>query len=404
MALIFDEKSMLDQSLFQYEQRLRTHLNKYVENGLLLTEYFSQDENSTTVDRGTQTIDQLFGKSSPLRYNLIIDLPLSGFGQANPDNSDENNVEDVNVEGDCTILPSTVVPKQYDFFIIKHLKMDAVFEVTGVTYDSMKVDGFYKIHYRLHSTSRETIQQMRSQCINVYHCDLNAVGSTTNPIIKEDDFNKKLQVELMLNKMINSYRAMYYNSTHNCFLFHNQNDRLTYFDMCGNEFMAKHGIMNYRGANEVIMLQSKIRDIQLPEYYANSVYNWLEMGAPARMIRKFAYIFYDAEGYPDSSFALWGDGDIQIAQPLGEYQDKNAMLSFFTKEQFDAFLDEEHEPTASEYDKLIWKYIHKQGSLSIDDISLYTADPLLNGGKYNINNYLYAPIAIFIIRRILRMN
>ena len=130
--LIFSEKNMIEGNIFKYEQRLQTHLNKYTESGAILTTYFSQNENESTVDRGLQTIDELFGNKSPLRFNKISNLPLYGFGQANPDNTDDMQIEDINVEGDCQILPATIVPKPHDVFMINHLKMIALFEVTSV--------------------------------------------------------------------------------------------------------------------------------------------------------------------------------------------------------------------------------------------------------------------------------
>ena len=143
--LIFNEENMINGNIFKFEQRLQSHVNKYVENGAILTTYFSQREDATTVDRGTQDIDQLFGKQSPLRFNKILNFPLYGFGKANPDNSDELQIEDINVEGDCVILPSTIVPKPMDFFMVNHLKMKGIFQVVSIQYDSMKVEGYYII-------------------------------------------------------------------------------------------------------------------------------------------------------------------------------------------------------------------------------------------------------------------
>jgi hypothetical protein len=401
--LIFSEQNMIEGNIFKYEQRLKTHLNKYTDNGAILTTYYSQNENESTVDRGLQTIDELFGNKSPLRFNKIDNLPLYGFGQANPDNTDEMQIEDINVEGDCQILPATIVPKPHDVFMINHLKMVALFEVTSVTYDSMKVEGFYKIHYRLLSTNEETIDKLNNQVVQKYQTDLNAVGSNINPIIQEDDYFYRVQVERMINSMISSYRALFYNQRHNCFLYHNPDTGEDWFDMCGNEFIAKHSLMNPSNATKVIVLHEKIRDSQFPLYYNNSVYNWLEIGAPARLLQKFHFLLNYSDGYPDSSFYQWGD-DVQIMTPIDNSQSKINFQehSFFDSEQLRAF-SEGLEPSASEYDALIWKYIHKVHTLSIRDVSLTTGDALLSSIRH-IDVYLYTPIIIYIIRQILQMN
>lgn len=405
-GLIFDEKTMYEGNIFKYEQRLQSHLNRYADTGSLLTTYFSQSQKDITVDRGTKSIDELFGRMSPLRFNMIYDMPINGFGQANPENTDELQVEDINVDGEATIIPGTVVPKVMDFFMINHLKMIAIFEVTDVVYDSMKVNGFYKIRYRLHSTSDETVENLKRQVTGTFHCDLNAIGSDVNPIIKEENFIKRGQIIQMVNHMIDLYKAMYYNERHNCFLFYDQQSGLNWFDMCGNEFMAKHGIMNAENSTRVVVLNKKIRDPNLPEYYANSVYSWLELGAPLRLLQKFPYILNYSDSYLDSSFNLWGEGDTQIMQPVHLSESKGNLqgLTVFDEITFSALSNPDLEPIANEFERLIWKYIHKGDSLSLEDVSLLMADPLISGAKRCLETYIYTPMVIYIIRQVLRMD
>lgn len=404
-GLIFDEKSMINGNVFKYEQRLQSHMNKYIGTGFVLGTYFSQNENASTVDRGLQSGDQLFGQKSPTRFNQINDFPMFEFGQVNPENTDEQQAEDINVDGEFTILPQTIVPKQNDFFIVNHLKMTALFQITTVTYDSMKQEGFYKVRYRLHSTSEETIQMLKQQVVGEYHCELNAVGSDINPIIHEEDFVKINQIHQMVNQMISSYRALFYNERHNCFLYHDPETGMDLFDMCGNEFMSIYSVMNMRNSTKVIVLTDKVRDRQMPYYYNNSVYTWLELGAPINMLQKFYYRLADAEMYPGSSFALWSDLNVHVMQPLAlqELGKNNMEYSFFDDQQFNAFMSNNPGPIASEYDKLIWKFIHNTDSMTIKDISLNTADALISAVKH-IDTFLYTPIIVYIIRKILRMN
>jgi hypothetical protein len=405
--LIFNEESMLNGNIFKFEQRLQSHVNKYIENGALLTTYYSQNENNTTVDRGIQDIDQLFGKQSPLRYNKIIDFPVYGFGKITPDNEDSLQIEDFNVEGDCTILPSTIVPKPLDFFTINHLKMNAIFEVTNVQYDSMKVEGYYKIHYRLHSTSNENLQYLMNQTVATYHTDLNAVGTTLNPIIKEDDFVLRNRIIQMTNQMIQSYKALFYNERHNCFLYYDHQTGNRIFDTCGHLFMTKHGLMNAEGSPNVIVLSDKLNDSQRELYYNNSIYTWIELGCPKDLIQKFHYILISSSGYLYSSFVRWCEDDINIIIPLSVYTagENTREYSYFDEKQFESLLDNTHEPlTGSEYEKLLWKFIHRTDSLSIHDISITSANVLLNSIKNNIDTFLYTPIMIYIIRYILELN
>ena len=394
--LIFDESTMINGNIFKFENRLQSHVNKYIENGAVLVTYYAQDENASTTDRGFQDIEDLFGNRSPLRFNEIKNFPLYGFGQANPENTDEQQVEDINVEGDCVVLPSTIVPKQYDCFIVNHIKMVQLFQITNVAYDSMKVDGYYKIHYRLYSTSKETIQGIQNRLVTAtYHTDLNAIGSNVNPIIKEDDFILRGKIQQMIGQMSDAYKSLFYNERHNCFLYRDYDLGMDVFDMCGNEFMAKHGLMNYANSSKVVVLNNKINDQQFPIRYRNSVYNWMEIGAPQRLLRKFEFYLCESNAYPYSSFERWNES-VLIMHPLAtnEVGTISDTYSFFDNNQFRTLMDTK-EPY-SDYEKLIWKYVNKT-DLSINDISLYTADALLSSVR-NKDIYLYTPIIIYIMR------
>lgn len=404
MALTFDEETMLNGNIFKYEERLKSNASKYVENGTTLVTYFAQKENAVTVDRGTRDIDQIFGKKSPLRFIKIINFPVRGLQPLKPDNIEENNIEDFNVEGDLVIIPRTMVPKQYDFFIINHVKMKAIFMVTDVKYDNMRVDGYYSIHYRLFSTSDETIQNLERQTDDICYTDLNAVGSDVNPIITEDNFILRGKISQMISYLITTYRALFYNDRHNCFLYEDPDTGMRYFDMCGNEFMAKHSIMNEENSSNVILLHDKLYEEKMLLHYNNSVYNWIELGASERLLQRFRYMLRTISSYPTSTFYAWAEDDIHIMLPIGINQKTpSEEYSFFDNNQLNAFLDPNKEPVGSEYDKLIWKYIYKRDSLSVNDVSLDLAGMLINSVNH-IDVFLYTPIVIYIIREILRMN
>lgn len=403
MGLIFDEATMMDGNIFKFEERLHSHMNKFIDNGAMLVTYFSQNENASTVDRGLQDIDELFGKNSPLRYIQIENFPVYGFGQAKPEADDSQQIEDIAVDGTCIINPSTVVPRPMDFFIIKHLKMTAIFEVTKVDFDTMKVDGFYQITYHLHSTSKETIEKIKGQVTDRAYTNLNAIGSNKNPIIKEDDYVYRGKIEQMVDKMIDGYRALFYNEKHNCFLYRDDNDGLDYFDLCGNEFIAKYSLMNYPNSTRVIVLNSKLPDKQLALHYHNSIYSWIEMGAPANLVQRFFYSVDDATPYPASSFVKWGEPEVQIMYPFasGEIGILNQDHSYFDGKQLATFVGNE-EPY-NDYEKLIWKFIHKVDTLNIHDVSLNTGAALISSVKHR-DVFMYTPIIIYIIRFILDLN
>jgi hypothetical protein len=396
-GLIFDEASLLNNNIFAYEKRLFSASGRYIENGGLLTSYYQIREAATTVDRGIQDIESLFGHRSPLRFNHIKNFPIYGFGALAPNNTDDINIEDISVEGDCIIFPSTIVPHPNDFFIINHLKMNAIFQVVAVHYDSMKIEGYYKINYRLHSTSNEVLDWLSKQTVETYHTDLDALGTEISPIIKEDNFILRQQILQMSNKMIDSYKSLFYNDRHNCFLYNHNGYRL--FDSCGNEFMAKHSLMNAANSNKVIVLHDKLHDNRFPLMYNNSIYNWLELDAPISLIQKFPYELIDISHYRDSSFYRWSDYDIKILYP--DLTQKTNDTYFDTKQL--TSLMEYESIIGNDYERLIHKFIHSSNTICTADISLNISQTLFTSVN-SMEVYLYTPIILYIIRKIMRLN
>ena len=404
MALIFNEESLINGNIYKFENRLVSAASKYIANSAILTTYYSLRDNATTVDRGLQDIEELFGNKSPLRFNKIKNFPLYDFPQANPNNTDEIGIEDITLEGECIVLPSTIVPNPNDFFILNHLKMIAVFQVADVQHDSMKSEGYYKIRYRLHSTSTETLDNLEKQVVEKFNTELDALGTNINPIIQEDDFVLRRQIKLMVNKMIQSYHSLFYNKRHNCFLYSNLQDGTRWFDLCGNEFMAKHNVMNMENSPHAIVLHDKLRDNNLLLHMNTSIYSWIELGCPKQMLQKFHFNLTPVEDYKESSFFRWGDSDIQVIRPISLHHlgPHNRGLSYFGKETLEAFLDENVMPVYED-EKLIWKFINTPNSISIHDVSLTIANTLISSISH-IRVFFYTPILIYIIRKILQMN
>lgn len=402
MALIFDEQSMMDSNVFKYEKRLASATRFLTSAGAVLVRYFNLAENRTTTDRGLKDIDQLFGKRSPLRFNDIKNFPLYEFGQTNPNNTDEQQLEDITAEGECTIQPSTIVPHQYDMFILNHIRMFAIFQVVDVQYDSMKQNGLYKIKYRLLSTSEETLHQLENQVVGKYDMDLSSMGTGVNPIIQQDDYILMRQLRKVVSEMIRSYKAMFYDARHNCFLYYNPQTGRRLFDVCGNEFMATHGIMNDDNSNSVVMLHGKVREPQFPALYNYSIYKWLELDAPKNMIQQFHYILADTMKYPTSSFGRWNEMDIDMIWPVSmqQAQCNHQEHCFFDTDFVDCVIN--NITPADLYRKFIFDYINNPHGISIKDVSLNIGDGLFQSNR-TIDAFLYTPIVIYIIRKILRM-
>ena len=148
-GLVYDEQSLIDQSVYKYDEFLHSRINKYTGDGRIIVTYFSINDSHTTDSMGLNTHYQILGPDSPLRYNKINKFPLLGFSplQTEEKQASTSNARDLSTSGEAYVIPGTAMPKENDFIIVNHLKMNHLLRVTQVTQDSFNTDGSYKINY-----------------------------------------------------------------------------------------------------------------------------------------------------------------------------------------------------------------------------------------------------------------
>ena len=114
------------------------------------------------------------------------------------------------------------------------------------------------------------------------------------------------------------------------------------FDLCGNMFMAKHGIMMMDNmSGNVVLNPNKVRSVQMDMWYQQSPYKWIERDAPLRYLETFRYFIKYPEDFMDSSFFLYGT-EAEIMVPTVPWCAKPNCEEFFPQEVYDitkAYLD-----------------------------------------------------------------
>lgn len=423
-GLIYDEESLVDSQVYKYDQFLHSRITKYTGAGRTLVTYFNINDDKTSTSLGMATHYQILGTDSPLRYNQIEKFPLLGLTPMSPEEAtaSQTQVRDYALNGELYIIPGTIQPKENDFFIINHVKMNHIFRIVQVTQDGLNIDGYYKCSYQLFSTNPAEIEWAFKQTVKKYVCDLKTVGGDDLvPVIGKEDYETRSRLIKMVNDMVENYTARFYDRTHNCYLLH-LNGR-TLFDLCGNMFMAKNSIMINDAANENVVLNpNKIRRPDMDDLYQKSPYKWIERDAPLRYLDTFKYRTSNGYNYPDSSFALYGT-DVEIMIPTLPWCASSDCEDYFPLEVMNILENETDIRPCNECDckccpkrstccrhynckrfdyiSIIHDFIH--GKLtSIEQLSLYTGDQLFD---YSMSEqvYLWTPIIIYIIKYVLKL-
>lgn len=426
--LIYDEQSLVDDQIFKYDKFLHSRINKYTGDGRTIVIYFNINDTNTTDSFGLHDIYQTLGPDSPLRFDKILDFPLLGFSPLAPQETQASasQVRNYDLTGDAYIIPGTIQPKENDFFIVKHINMSHLFRVTQVGQDGLNYNGMYKISYALFSTNPQEIEYVHKQTIREFKTDLQTIGGTDlTPIIGKNDYEFRSRLIQMVNDMVDNYVGRFYDNRHNCLIYRANGESL--FDPCGNYFMAKHSLLINDNANgNIVLNQDKLRMYDMLNLYEKSAFKWIERDAPIRYLDTFKYHTIDAYSCPMSSFALYGDGDIQVMIPNDPWCESPNCDLFFPVELMDVFSNDEGEcPCGNNcdckccqyckcchrqykgvrytYAQLIHDFIH--GKIhSYKDLSLYIGDQLFDNGITNLREiYLYTPIIIYIIKKTLTM-
>lgn len=423
-GLIYDEYSLVDQQMYKYDQFLHSRVNKYTGSGRTHVIYWNINDANTTTSLGMGTHYQILGPDSPIRYDEIDKFVLLGFSPLNPEEKQASSttVRDYGLSGEAFVIPGTIMPKENDFFVVKHLNMNHLFRVTQVTQDGLNTDGSYRISYELYTTNPQDLEKLKNQVVGHYIMDLQTIGGEDlTPVIGKEDHELRSRLIRMVNDMIENYVSRFYDHTHNCFILHLNGRSL--FDVCGNYFMARHGIMiNDASTGNVVLDINKLKDQRLDFLYQKSPYKWIERDAPVRYLDTFKFHTVKGYNYPESSFAMYGY-DVDVMVPVDPWCDSESCEKFFP-EQVLFILDKDSDtrecspdkcrccnqrPTCCQrfkckrfdYISIIHDFIH--GKLtSIQDLSLYTGDQLFDNTDTQ-EIYLWSPIIIYIIKQVLKI-
>ena len=120
--LVYDETSLVDQQIYKYDKFLHSRINKYTGGGRTLVTYWNINDENTTTSLGMNDAYQILGNDSPFRYDEIDNMILVSFSPLSPEEKQASttSVRNYGLSGEAFIIPGTVMPKENDFFIVKH--------------------------------------------------------------------------------------------------------------------------------------------------------------------------------------------------------------------------------------------------------------------------------------------
>ena len=401
MSIIINEKQMVEDNIFQFEERLKAPSSRFIDSTQTYVDYYHIDNEGTTTDAGFIDVASILGFRSPIKFKKIHDFPLYGIEQIVLSIQDADQGLDTEYTGEAIILPNTIKPLQNDYFVIKYLRDSYLFRVTDVNYDSVMADGFYRISYMLDFIDDEKFQELEKQVEESYECVLENIGTENNCIIESTIHVNLTEINKIYDEMVQTYLSIFYDERYNCVLGDLNKGRRLY-DPYMTDFINRHHLFNKKNDLQTIILSEQIEDKFYKIKYEKSVYRFIERQDVDR-IRKFTFSLYKGTMHQESAFYRWKDSSIEVVDVIDVFLENDA---FLYGESIDIFSEDfvemvqNNEEMNNDYGKLISKFIKKE-KIELNEIGRKLEEELLDFNS-SMEVFFFTPIILYIIRETIK--
>ena len=181
--------------------------------------YYNINKDFSSLDPGSKLSMDNIGSESSIRYNRIYDFIIYGFNRIELNTEvGDFGLEAGTIEGECYILPNTIIPTEGDYFEVEHIKDSSwLFIVKDVQKDTLdNGSNTYKISYKLEYIDHKEIQ---SKVVYNYRLIEKREGTNIASIVRCEDYDiAKLMDEkaVMLKKY---FQELFYTNKVQTFIY-----------------------------------------------------------------------------------------------------------------------------------------------------------------------------------------
>ena len=204
--------------------------------------YYNINKDYSSLDPGSKIHMDNLGSQSPIRYNRIYDFIIYGFNriELNSDNGDFG-LEDDKIEGECYILPNTIIPTEGDYFEVSHIKDSTwLFMVKDVQQDTLQNgSNVYKISYRLEYLDNTDI---KSRIIYNFRMIEQREGTNISKIVRCEDYDIAKIMDEKAVMLKGYFIDLFYNKKVQTFIYMDSNSFRTY-DPYMIEFLIRNKVL-----------------------------------------------------------------------------------------------------------------------------------------------------------------
>ena len=285
MGFKFDEKALINNNIFKYEDKLNSQYTRFLDQTPTYVTYYNINSIETTVDLGFSNVEKILGNGSPIKYSEVKNLPVYGMEQIQLQLDEDEEGLNSSFDAELIILPDTIQPYPDDFFIIEHKGFEFLFRVTNVEYDTIKSNNFFKIQFTVKYVTPEESVKILKQVTEKYTCVVENIGTQDRCIIEDDEYALLLQMKALYKEISERYKLFFYRKKYNAFVYIDPCDlKMGIYDRYLNTFIQKHGLLYDTESHRTIYLNNEDDSCCYMLEYDMSIYRIFELRRKNRVI------------------------------------------------------------------------------------------------------------------------
>ena len=361
--------------------------------------YYHINTDASSVNKGLQNVNELFGSSSGNRFNKIVGVPLWGIDTMDYNLDDSDAGLDTNIDGSFKLPPNVFHPFPDDFFIIDHLNRPFLFRVTKVDFDTPNAKGFFRAEFELWSSDTDTLPKLEESVSRRYHCIMDHIGTTMKAVVSDDEFAVMHKIQSMQVRIRDEYLEKFRDKGYNALMFNRFSVNHYLYDPLLNYFCNREHVFEVDEFNSptCYLLYEEIRNFHTVEY-ETSIYDRLIHRDLTDM--DDVACFYDMELTKNDVSIFDFNKDFRVkyvmchTKPIGPFGNK---LDEYIPVEFVSALKVKNSSILTDaYERFIFTYM-VDGWRAAEDI-IDTVDK--RRMAYNMHNFIFVPLTLYVLRQI----
>ena len=391
MGFKFDEKLLVNNNIFKYEDKLNSGFTRFLETTPTYVTYYNINTIESTVDLGFVNVDKILGAQSPIRYSEVKNFPIYGMEAIQLDLDEaEEGITGSYDGGELIILPDTITPYPDDFFILEHKGHNFLFRVTSVSYDTIKSNNFYKISFTIKYVTKEDSIKILDQVTEKFTCVVGNIGTEDRCIIEDGMYELLQRMQYLYEDISNRYKIFFYNKRYNVIMYYDADNKMGIYDRYINAFIQKHGLFYDKETHRAIYLNNEDDTCCFSLEYDNSLFRTFEA---RKKIKRYPYNKFKIQEVKNiySVFRYYSAKVYSVRFDGGHSE-------YFPHQVIDAMVSGEipNNNTFDEADRLLVKYMNDQ----IDSIHNIDFDALEEFTYFQPSwtNMIKVPLLLYVMK------